>query len=425
MKKRLHSYVYSVVKSVTALGLLFAGFQQGAAQLAVDSTMPEDLSLQEPAEDTVMNIPARVGLVIRNLSTGRNVVERNPEMFFTPASVMKTVTSAAAVINGHIDRRYATEAFTEGAISGGKLYGNLVVVASGDPTTDSKRFIGNHGIVDSIAAHIRKLGVDTIRGQIVFETGAVPDDGPSVNWPRADLKYDYGAGHYAINYKDNTIEGTDKAIADPVGAFYDALEEALGSRGVAVLDEKIHIRAKRHKIYRQESPTFREILHDMMVRSDNLFAEAMLRRLAPGQSHAMALHQARRPISKIGIDTTRIKIFDGSGLSRKNSVTPNAIADVLENMAQSKWSKSYTDLFPRAGVNGTVRRLLAETPLAGKIALKSGSMRGVQCWAGYKFNSKGRPTHAIVFLINDFSCPRDSVVKAAEKVMLDNFDYYN
>ncbi|MGM9822313.1 MAG: D-alanyl-D-alanine carboxypeptidase/D-alanyl-D-alanine-endopeptidase [Muribaculaceae bacterium] len=425
MKKRLHSYVYSVVKSVTALGLLFAGFQQGAAQLAVDSTMPEDLSLQEPAEDTVMNIPARVGLVIRNLSTGRNVVERNPEMFFTPASVMKTVTSAAAVINGHIDRRYATEAFTEGAISGGKLYGNLVVVASGDPTTDSKRFIGNHGIVDSIAAHMRKLGVDTIRGQIVFETGAVPDDGPSVNWPRADLKYDYGAGHYAINYKDNTIEGTDKAIADPVGAFYDALEEALASRGVAVLDEKIHIRAKRHKIYRQESPTFREILHDMMVRSDNLFAEAMLRRLAPGKSPAMALHQERRLISKIGIDTTRIKIFDGSGLSRKNSVTPNAIADVLENMAQSKWSKSYTDLFPRAGVNGTVRRLLAETPLAGKIALKSGSMRGVQCWAGYKFNSKGRPTHAIVFLINDFSCPRDSVVKAAEKVMLDNFDYYN
>ena len=68
-----------------------------------------------------------------------------------------------------------------------------------------------------------------------------------------------------------------------------------------------------------------------------------------------------------------------------------------------------------------MRGFLAKSPLKGKIALKTGSVGGVQCYAGYKLDAKGQPTHVIVIMVNGFFCPRSDVREASEQLLTDLF----
>ncbi len=85
------------------------------------------------------------------------------------------------------------------------------------------------------------------------------------------------------------------------------------------------------------------------------------------------------------------------------------ISDILHSMARSR---SYAELFPIAGRDGTVRNFLKRTPLEGRMALKSGSMTGVLCYAGYMLDKDGRPTHSVVIMVNNFTCTSTKVRSA-------------
>ena len=80
----------------------------------------------------------------------------------------------------------------------------------------------------------------------------------------------------------------------------------------------------------------------------------------------------------------------------------------------------FIELFPRCGEQGTVRNLLKDTSLQGKIALKSGSMRGVKCYAGYALNDDGLPTHVIVVMVNEYNGNIAKLKKAIESFLLNN-----
>ena len=390
-------------------------------------------SAQEPADticvaDTVeaprprpdIPEPAVVGIAVRELSSGIDIAERNIDTPLSPASILKCVTAACAIADGKATMRFETSAHIRGAVKDRQLWGDLVIMASGDPTTDSAYFPANTGLADSIAARIALLGIDSIRGQIVFDASLMPGGGPSPHWLPEDYKWSYGAGHYALNYRDNTLP-PDKAMPDPTGYFYDALEKSLSARGIEVLDEDIDIHGTSREIYRRHSPAGREIMRSMMVRSDNMFAEAMLRSLAPGDDVKNAISREHALLARLGLSTREITLHDGSGLARDNRVTPRFMATLLQQMASSPYAGEYISLFPKAGEEGTVRRLLSSTPLAGQLVLKSGSMRGVQCYAGYKLNDNGEPTHAVVVIVNKFNCPRSTVVKQAEEFLLETF----
>ena len=155
-----------------------------------------------------------------------------------------------------------------------------------------------------------------------------------------------------------------------------------------------------------------------MVRSDNMFAEGMLRTLAPGQKRSKAIKLEKEFWNSIGINAKYTIINDGSGLTRANRLSPRFIGNVLEWMSKSKNAAAYTSFFPRAGRDGTMRGFLAKSKsLKGLIALKTGSVSSVQCYAGYKLSKQGKPTHVIVIMVNGFFCPRAQVRKACENLL--------
>lgn len=159
-----------------------------------------------------------------------------------------------------------------------------------------------------------------------------------------------------------------------------------------------------------------------MMRSDNLFAEAMLRTFSKiSQGDGSTSDGAQKETlfwkgRKMPMDG--IRIVDGSGLSRSNRLTAKFLTSVLSEMSEDV---NYASYFPLAGQEGTLRNFLAHTPLDSYIALKTGSMSGIQCYAGYKLDDEYAPTHAVVIIINNMPSNREAARKAASDLLLSIF----
>ena len=109
---------------------------------------------------------------------------------------------------------------------------------------------------------------------MIIDTSAVPDGGPVEEWTDDDRRWYYGAGHYPINYRDNTVK-PDRALPDPPGRFFDDLTERLTSKRIETEDEDMPLRSECRILYTRNSPPMADILRSMIVRSDNMYAEGV------------------------------------------------------------------------------------------------------------------------------------------------------
>ncbi len=411
-----------------------------------------------------------IGIYVKDLATGEVLVDHNSQLALTPASVMKAVTSATALSINGADARFNTKVCMRGTKEGSILRGDIVVHGSADPTLESENFKANRGFGDSIAAALRRRGIKQITGTIVVRQ-TMKDPGPLLQWEVEDLAWPYGAGLFGFNYRDNTatvypntgktspevpglevcvtkitegsnnlVRGIDSnrlmvytrntadkkwalntTVPDPAAMFTCELTKKLSAAGITVGKKAAAPGGQETTIYTHRSPRSAEILKSLMVRSDNLFAEGMLRSIEPAATRKAAIKRERELWASRGINTRYTIINDGSGLTRANRLSAHFLGDVLEWMAKSPLAATYASFFPKVGKEGTVRGFLAKTPLTGKIALKTGSVSSVQCYAGYKFDDGGKPSHVIVIMVNGFFCPRRQVREGAENLLLDLF----
>lgn len=169
------------------------------------------------------------------------------------------------------------------------------------------------------------------------------------------------------------------------------------------------------------SDALSSMLQTMLWHSDNLYAEAMLRYIAlsaaPVARTSTALVVERSLWQNAGLDVQEMNLFDGCGLARKNTLTPHFIASLLAYMYNSGVGQKFVSFFPRAGHDGTVRAFMASNPLPGMLRLKSGSMGGVLCYAGYYV--VGGRAYAVVLMSNNHDC-RTAVVRTRFEQFLRN-----
>ncbi|MDU8925373.1 serine-type D-Ala-D-Ala carboxypeptidase [Pasteurellaceae bacterium LIM206] len=153
-----------------------------------------------------------------------------------------------------------------------------------------------------------------------------------------------------------------------------------------------------------------ELLKKMLKKSDNQIADALFRtiaykiynRPASFQLGAMALKSV---LSKqAGIKFGHTIVADGSGLSRHNLVAPETMLQALNYIAKNDDKLHLINLFPLAGVDGTVsgRGSLIKPPLVKNVHAKTGSLKGVYNLAGFMTNARGEQV-AFVQFINGYS----------------------
>lgn len=412
---------------------------------------------------------ASVGMVVFDLKNREYVIEENKEQALLPASTMKAVTVASALRLLGRNFKFTTEVYAIGNAEDSVFNGKIVVKSCGDPTIESSHFSDNGGFGKDIVNALLNKGFKN--GKIKIEVVEdMPDSGPIANWLINDYGHGYGAGIFGFNYRDNifdlnastmtvspyypeakiyrdasatgsgvahginsniyTIKGSTKGnqrvpMDNPAGVFVASLSSKLKSEGFKVIKSNPAVDTiplDTIKLLVHNSPRLPAIARSLMVRSDNMMAEGMLRAIAPQRSRNSAIAKELSIWKNEGINVTTINIDDGSGLSRHNRLTPQFLTEMLVSMADSDRSALYIGFFPRVGREGTVKSLLAGTSLAGKLALKSGSMNGVQCYAGYKLDDDDKPTHVVVVMVNGFFCNRATLKKGIERLLLDTFD---
>ena len=121
--------------------------------------------------------------------------------------------------------------------------------------------------------------------------------------------------------------------------------------------------------------------------SYNLHAELLLRAAAREKSGARtaddALKFAQDFFTSIGIAENDILLWDGSGLSRRNILTPRATLTLLQYVARQPWAAAYISTLPVAGEDGTLADRMKNTPAAGRIHAKTGTLDHVNALAGF------------------------------------------
>lgn len=129
--------------------------------------------------------------------------------------------------------------------------------------------------------------------------------------------------------------------------------------------------------------------------SDNLSAENTLKALSAltfgtrGTS-ASGLYVVNRVLSSMGVDTSRHRFVDGSGLSHYNLVSAEAIVQLLAGMyRRSDLFPLYYTSLPIAGEDGTISRRMMGTAAEGNLRAKTGTISGVSALSGYVTTKDG------------------------------------
>jgi len=157
--------------------------------------------------------------------------------------------------------------------------------------------------------------------------------------------------------------------------------------------------AGAHRVTLQRSIS--EVVESTNKPSDNLGAELLLR-LLPSlvaedatlgpDSAADGIALIGEDLAHLGLDPTSYRISDGSGVSHYTLISAEVLVRTLEDMHRigGRSFEVFETSLPIAGVDGTLRRRMLETPAKGRVHAKTGTISGVSNLAGYVTTESGR-----------------------------------
>ena len=168
----------------------------------------QERALNKLLSDSSM-ISASVSICILNASTGETVCEYNPEESLMPASVLKLLTSAAAIELLGPGYCFKTRIGYTGSLNKitGLLLGDIVITGGGDPSLGSQYFKDHYGnFLEDWITSIKKFGIKKIEGRIIADDTRYDHQPVPPKWIWEDIGNYYGAGSYGLSVSDNMFE---------------------------------------------------------------------------------------------------------------------------------------------------------------------------------------------------------------------------
>ncbi|MCG9885427.1 MAG: D-alanyl-D-alanine carboxypeptidase/D-alanyl-D-alanine-endopeptidase [Cyanobacteria bacterium] len=183
------------------------------------------------------------------------------------------------------------------------------------------------------------------------------------------------------------------AIPNPARHLADKMEEALWGWGIEVdrvevlwQDPPAADPRRTVELASVPSPPLAELVARTNLESNNLYAEALYSALEVstlGDQNSITQDVLSDSLQRLGIDPETYRLRDGSGLSRQDLVSPQALLQLLRAMARSPLGEIFRNSLPIAGQSGTLTNRFVGTPLAGQLRAKTGTLTGVSALAGY------------------------------------------
>ncbi len=157
-------------------------------------------------------------------------------------------------------------------------------------------------------------------------------------------------------------------------------------------------------IYAHESPALSEVVRDINKFSNNVMARQLFLTLSAEIEHVPGRAETstallRRWLEGKGLAMPELALENGSGLSRRESISAENLGRLLISAFASPVMPEFVASLPLLAVDGTMRRRLKTDSAAGQAHLKTGSLSDVRSVAGYILDRHGR-RHALVLIIN-------------------------
>jgi len=342
----------------------------------------------------------RVAVDVAQLSDGA-VVYRHGARIVTPASTLKILTTAAALEALGPDHRFTT------AVVARPGAGRITLVGGGDPllgrdASDPDGTYPARADLDTLARGtaqaLRAAGRSRVR--VGYDTSLF--SGPAVNpqWepsyipdnvvsPISPLWVDEGRDRRGMGYRS----------PDPSAAAAQVFAQALRRKGIAVIGAPAPTVAgpSDEEIASVQSAPLAHVVQHVLEVSDNEGAEVLARHVAIAEglppSFVGGSRAVRSVLTRLGVDLTGARIYDGSGLSRHNRLRPGTLLAVIALAADDEHPalRSVVADLPVAGFTGSLaaRFETGDEAGLGTVRAKTGTLSGVHGLAGTVTTSDG------------------------------------
>lgn len=401
---------------------------------------------------------SRWGIMVQTLDGEDILYGKAAQSYFTPASNVKLLITAAAL--HHLGSSYRIRTSVYGMGTAPNL-DTVRIVGKGDPSLTSTQ-------LEDLAQQLQRQGVVSIK-QLIVEDAYFPEPAINPTWQWEDLTFAYATAVNSLIINENRailtllpqkigepvqvswddpvaarqwrvdnfartapestpynvdIRGVlgkpwlqitgelaadskpdpwEMAILDPANYFLESWRRILAAQGIqigrgVVVDQIAKERGR--ELASIISAPLAELLVEANQNSNNIYAEALLRILDAQLRDSSAVNRSvdavKKVLNNLGVEPNSYDLADGSGLSRQNLVSPNAIAQTLQLMATTPQGEVYRSSLSVAGVRGTLRRRFRDTPVQGNLWGKTGTLSGVTALSGYLY---GRNYEPLVFSI--------------------------
>ncbi|WAL58690.1 D-alanyl-D-alanine carboxypeptidase/D-alanyl-D-alanine endopeptidase [Thermocoleostomius sinensis] len=387
----------------------------------------------------------RWGVLVQSLGDPQPLYSHNAEQYFVPASNVKLLTTAAALEQLGPDFRIRTSIYHRNFANQQTLYivgrgdpsltdEDLVSLAQqlrergittvdrligddsyfqGDsinPTWEWEDIQAGYGApVNSLILNQNAIGLtvipqalgqplavrwddpaESIMWQVQNRSTTVPVDATEFLTVGRDLSRSvlYVHGQLRVG---SASEPVAVSVPQPAQRFMQRFVQILVTQGIQVRQTIVTTQftdPQGLEIAAVESPPLSELLVETNRESNNLYAEVLLRSLGKRNEEATSTLEAgiaalEMTFNGWGINPDSYALVDGSGLSRHNLVSPEAIVQTLQIMARSSNASTYRHSLALAGVNGTLQNRFRQTLVEQKLRGKTGQLRNAMALSGY------------------------------------------
>ena len=363
-----------------------------------------------------------------------------PDTPMTPASNMKLLTALAALDILGPDATFTTTFSAGAAPVGGVVDGDLWMIGGGDPLIDSDTYQSTlrygrtpHTRLEDIADQLVAAGVTSITGSIRGDDTFFDNMRTVPTWPARYVAQNQVGPLSALSVNDARTYpavagaggGTPQPASDPPAYAATALTQALTARGVTVsgVAGSGTAPAGLAQILAVPSLPVSAIVGEMLRYSDNNTAEllqkAMGREVSRQPTTAAGVLATAEVLARKNLSTEGVTLLDGSGLDIGNKVTCRLLESVLGAAGPTG---PLADGLPVAdGPDGTLKDRFNNSPAAGAVRAKTGTLKAVTALSGWVTTTSGAQVKFSIMLNTggrDVSAAdRDFEARVAEAVL--------
>jgi D-alanyl-D-alanine carboxypeptidase/D-alanyl-D-alanine-endopeptidase (penicillin-binding protein 4) len=218
------------------------------------------------------------------------------------------------------------------------------------------------------------------------------------------------------------------SIENPTRYFVGGLAAALAERGIVVTGGAWDIDdiddppvAARRTIATRESLPLSSLGGYFMKDSQNFYGEMFLKTLGLEAAGEGTAENGRRAVREVladwGVPADAIVMYDGSGLSRYDYVTADAIVTLLEHVWNDERLRGpFVAALPVGGRDGTLASRMKAPAMVGRVQAKTGTLNHVRALSGYLTGAPGR-TFVFSMIANHFTAPSGDIDAIMERAL--------